>query len=248
MEERVNYLVDWMRDYVNEAEANGVIVGVSGGIDSALAASLMKKAFPDNSLGVIMPIQKSLEDQPDALNLVKKLELPYYGIELTNTFNEQMNVIEQSLGDRWNKETDQIVRANLMARIRMSTLYAIAQNFGYLVVGTGNKAEIYTGYFTKHGDGASDIEPLRNLTKTEVYRMAEYLGVPNAILTKKPSPDLWEGQTDEGEMGVTYAHIDAHLRGEDIPQESLNTIQALHQQTGHKRQMAPGPTPFKKED
>ncbi|MGP4073213.1 NAD(+) synthase [Piscibacillus sp. B03] len=245
MEERVNYLVKWMQEYVEDAGANGVIVGVSGGIDSALAAALMKRGFPAESLGVIMPIGKPIDEQPDALELVKKLDLTYYGIELTNAYEVQLDLIKQALGNQWNAETEQMVSANLKARVRMSTLYALAQNFGYLVVGTGNKAETYTGYFTKYGDGASDLEPLKNLTKGEVFEMSEYLGVPDAILNKKPSAELWEGQTDEQEMGVSYAHIDAYLRGEEIPRDSLDVIQQLHKSTEHKRNIAPSPKPYK---
>ncbi len=128
MEDRVNYLVNWMQDYVDKAGANGVIVGVSGGIDSALAAALIKRGFPENSLGVIMPIGKPVDEQPDALELVKKKDLTYYGIELTKAYDAQLILIKEALADQWSKDTEQMVSANLKARIRMSTLYAIAQN------------------------------------------------------------------------------------------------------------------------
>ncbi|MDQ0159576.1 NAD(+) synthase [Alkalibacillus salilacus] len=248
MEARINYIVNWMQDYVDDAGADGVIVGVSGGIDSALAAALMQRGFPGRSLGVIMPINQTVTDQADALDLVHTLDMPYYGIELTETYQTQIKTIQAQLQEQWNTEQEQLVRANLQARIRMGTLYALAQNFNYLVVGTGNKAETYTGYFTKYGDGASDMEPLRNLTKKEVYQMSEYLGVSDAILNKQPSAGLWEGQTDEKEMGVSYDHIDAFLRGEDIPNKSADIIKSLHKRSAHKREVPPGPMPYRKGD
>ncbi len=124
----------------------------------------------------------------------------------------------------------------------MSTLYSVATNYEYLVVGTDNLAEWYTGYFTKYGDGGSDILPLIDLTKTEVKELATYLGVVDNVINKVPSADLWEGQTDEAEMGTSYEMIDAFLDGKEIPQKDRRLIENMHQKTEHKRNI---PTQYK---
>src|SRR5690606_26559298 len=131
---------------------------------------------------------------------------------------------------------DQLANANLRARLRMSTLYTIAAHRNYLVVGTDNASEWYTGYFTKYGDGGVDILPLVDFTKTEVREMAKVLGVPEKIIKKVPSADLWEEQTDEMEMGITYAVIDAYLKGETIPEADKVLIESMHEKSQHKRE------------
>ena len=136
--------------------------------------------------------------------------------------------------------------ANLRARVRMSTVYTVANNLGYLVVGTDNAAEIHTGYFTKHGDGGVDLIPLANLTKREVYEWARVLGVHNDIINKAPSAGLWEGQTDEIEMGTTYDMIDAVIEGrlDEVPQKDQEVIARLHRISEHKRHTAAAPPKF----
>src|SRR5690625_2502452 len=120
----------------------------------------------------------------------------------------------------------------------MSTLYTIATNYKYLVVGTDNAAEWYTGYFTKYGDGGVDIQPIIDLRKEEVADMAKYLQLPSAVINKKPSADLWEGQTDETELGTSYTNIDRFLKGQTIPKADKKIIEKLHAQTEHKRNIA----------
>lgn len=136
--------------------------------------------------------------------------------------------------------------ANLRARVRMSTVYTVANNLGYLVVGTDNAAEIHTGYFTKHGDGGVDLIPLANLTKREVYEWAKELGVHDDVINKAPSAGLWEGQTDEIEMGTTYDMIDAVLEGrlDEVPQKDQDIIARLHRISEHKRHTAAAPPKF----
>src|SRR5690625_4073523 len=121
----------------------------------------------------------------------------------------------------------------------MSTLYTIATNYKYLVVGTDNAAEWYTGYFTKYGDGGVDIQPIIDLRKEEVAKMASFLGVPHDVIVKQPSADLWVGQTDEAELGTSYDYIDKYLKGEPIPETDRRIIEQLHERTEHKRQIAP---------
>ncbi|MFG6149778.1 NAD(+) synthase [Halobacillus sp. B23F22_1] len=249
MEKRVEHLVKWLKDKIDEAGAKGALVGISGGIDSAVVAYLIKRAFPENSLGVLLPINKKVEDQPDALAVVENTGLDYVGIELTKSYEETYETIEEELRNKgdWNEENAQLRGANLQARLRMSTLYTVAQNYGYLVVGTDNAAEDYTGYFTKYGDGGVDLVPLIHMRKEEVREMARYLGVTDTVVTKKPSAELWEGQSDEEEMGISYDAIDAYLRGEQISAEDEETLRSLHSKSEHKRQVPAGPPKFEEE-
>ncbi|MFC7322883.1 NAD(+) synthase [Halobacillus campisalis] len=249
MEKRIEYLVTWLQDKVKEAGANGALVGVSGGIDSAVVSYLIKRAFPDHSLGVLLPINKGVEDQPDALATVENADLDYIGIELTESYKATYSSIEEELKNKgeWNEENAQLRGANLQARLRMSTLYAVAQNYGYLVVGTDNAAEDYTGYFTKYGDGGVDLVPLIHLRKEEVREMASHLGVTDEVINKKPSAELWDGQSDEEEMGITYEAIDAYLRGESIDPEDERVLRNLHTTSEHKRQIPAGPPKYSEE-
>ncbi|WP_205093099.1 NAD(+) synthase [Thalassobacillus pellis] len=246
MEQKVEHLVSWIRQQVNDAGMNGALVGVSGGIDSALVANLIKRAFPENSIGVIMPINQRVEDQEDAVATVKEADLKYLGIELTNSYHTTYKEIQEQLKehDDWNEENAQLNGANLQARLRMSTLYSVAANYGYLVVGTDNAPEHHTGYFTKYGDGGVDLVPLIHMTKGEVREMARFLGVPTQVVEKKPSAELWEGQTDEEEMGVSYDTIDAYLKGEQVSEKDKEIIQAMHDKSKHKRVMPAEPPKF----
>ncbi|NMA03641.1 MAG: NAD(+) synthase, partial [Clostridiales bacterium] len=141
----------------------------------------------------------------------------------------------------FNNNAIKLTDANLRARLRMSTLYVIANNLNYLVVGTDNKAEMYTGYFTKYGDGGVDLQPIAELKKHEVYEWAEALGVPKKVINKDPSAGLWKGQTDEKEMGTTYEKIDLYLDGKSIPERDMRIIQKMHENSAHKRTVPPSP-------
>src|SRR5690625_4061513 len=240
MEQTVNKIVSWLQEQVEQANVRGLLVGVSGGLDSAVIVNLIKRAFPNNSLGVIMPVQNNPKDIIDAENVVNACGVDYLNIDLSDSHELLYGAIKQGIKakNEWNDEQDRIADANLRARLRMSTLYTIATNYQYLVVGTDNAAEWYTGYFTKYGDGGVDLQPIVDLTKQEVVDMATYLGVPQAVIDKKPSADLWVGQTDEEEMGTTYRYIDAYLSGEQIPEEDKQVIEQMHQRTEHKRNIA----------
>lgn len=128
-----------------------------------------------------------------------------------------------------------------MARLRMIALFTTAQSHRSIVLGTDNAAEWLTGYFTKFGDGAADVLPLAGLRKEQVFELGRYLGVPQSVLEKKPSAGLWAGQTDEAEMGVTYAEIDAYLRGETVNPQALQQIRFWHNRSHHKRMLPPKP-------
>jgi NAD+ synthase len=246
LEQKIEKLVEWLQTKVKESGLKGAIVGISGGIDSAVVTHLIKRAFPENSLGLIMPCKSNPKDQEDALKVVDSSGINHFIIDLTHTHNTLFSEIEAKLktGGVWNEDKSKLGDANTRARLRMTTLYAIANNYGYLVVGTDNAAEWHTGYFTKYGDGGVDLVPLIHFTKGEVRELAKALGVSSDIITKAPSAGLWEGQTDEKEMGTTYDIIDQYLLGKKIPERDRQIIEKLHEHSQHKRELAAAPPKF----
>jgi NAD+ synthase len=188
-----------------KAGAGGVVLGLSGGIDSSVVAALAARALgPENVLGIMMPSSvNSPQDLEDSKVLAKKLGIKTKVISIQpmlDAFSSQLKPEKRAI-------------ANLMARIRMCVLYYHANTMNYLVVGTGNKSEISIGYFTKCGDGGCDILPIGELYKTQVRQLAKTLGIPKAIIDKTPTAGLWPGQTDEGEIGMTYEQLDSTLAG-----------------------------------
>ncbi len=246
--EHIEKTVQWLRDKVEEANCKGLVVGVSGGIDSAVVCNLIKRAYPSNSIGVIMSINSNPKDREDALKVIKGCEIDYIDLDLTEPQLEIKDMALNALKEKnlFNENGERAADSNLRARIRMSTLYTVANNLGYLVVGTDNAAEVHTGYFTKYGDGGVDLIPLANLTKYEVYEWAKELGVHEDVINKAPSAGLWEGQTDENEMGTTYDMIDKVVQGkrDEVPQKDLDIIDRLHRISEHKRNMPPKPPIF----
>lgn len=245
---KIDKTVNWLREKVKESNTKGLVVGVSGGIDSAVVCYLIKKAFPNNSMGVIMEIKSNPKDREDALKVINGCNIEYLDLDLTKPQEDILDIVTNAMKDKnlYKEEYLKMTDANLRARVRMSTIYTVANNLGYLVVGTDNAAEIHTGYFTKYGDGGVDLVPLANLTKKEVYEWAKVLGVHDAVINKAPSAGLWEGQTDESEMGTTYNMIDAVVEGklEEVPQKDKDIIDRLHRISEHKRQTPSKPPKF----
>lgn len=243
IESRIEHVVSWLQEVVKESHTNGILVGLSGGIDSSVVAFLIKKAFPDNSIGVILPCKSNDKDKNDGVAVAKACGLDFIEIDLTNEHDTIYNKVISALDSKAEKR--QLTDANLRARLRMSTLYTVGNDLGYLVSGTDNAAELLTGYFTKYGDGGVDMLPLAYLTKREVFLWAKHLGVPQSIIDRKPSAGLWEGQTDEEEMGVTYDSIDDYIEGKEISEKDKKIIKRMNIVTEHKRVMPPMPPKFK---
>ena len=240
LSERIDQTVNWLREKVAEANAKGVVVGISGGVDSAVVAGLCSMAFPDNTIGVIMPSQSNPEDREDALWIAEGFELRPLEVNLGGAHTQVMGQVKKGLEDQgYDLVGEKMSQGNLKARLRMSTLYAVANAMNYLVVGTDNAPESYTGYFTKYGDGGVDLLPISSLTKTEVRAWARMLGLPMRIATRVPTAGLWPGQTDESELGLTYDLIDRYLLGEEVSPEVKERIETLHRQSEHKRHLPP---------
>jgi NAD+ synthase len=197
-------IIEFIRKKVNESNVNGVVIGLSGGLDSTTVLFLCVEALGNNRvLGIMMPSKMNKkEDTEDAMRVCKELKVKHKVIEI--------NSILECFGKKLDLN-NKLVVGNLMARIRMCILYYFANKKKMLVVGTGNKSEYLQGYFTLHGDSACDIMPLGNLYKTEVKKLAAELGVPKKIIEKTPSAGFWIGQTDEDELGIKYEELDKIL-------------------------------------
>ena len=233
----------FLKDYLEDIKCNTYILGVSGGVDSSLCAAIAKNAVGKDKLScLIIPIESSKEDVDDALTLVKDLDLNYTIIDATETFKKYVETFSKA-----GIELDRSTLGNLKARMRMSILYAVAQKERGLVIGTDNADERYVGYFTKHGDGACDILPIAHLIKGEVVEACKLYGIRDSLAERVPTAGLYEGQTDEKEMGVTYKDLDAFLLGADIPEAPKSRIDYLHKISEHKRKDIPTPVEFERD-
>jgi NAD+ synthase len=220
--------VGFIKDILEKAGAKGIVYGNSGGKDCTLVGILCKMAT-DNILSVIMPCQSKQNyksDKEDALLTCEQFGIPHIIVDLTKA----KETLIESL-----PEITTSASVNIAPRLRMTTLYAIAQTKNYLVCGTGNASEAYMGYFTKWGDGAYDLNPIADLTVTEIFDFLRYLNAPSSIIEKAPSAGLFEGQTDEAEMGITYKEIDFYIKTGDCAKKEI--IEKAHKISEHKRNM-----------
>ena len=218
VEKTKNDIVEFVQNKVSEANADGLVIGLSGGIDSTVAAFLACEAVgKENVFGVVLPSTTTpTEDKLHGTTIAQLLGINYKEMAIDSILNEFLSVAQL--------EEDKLAIGNLKARIRMSIIYFYANSKNYLVNGTGNKSEIVIGYFTKYGDGACDIEPIGDLYKTDVYELAKYLNVPQEIIDKPPRARLRNNQTDEDEIGMTYELLDKILYRyieKDIAAESI---------------------------
>lgn len=236
VKKEVQARVEFIKQKLAESGARGIVFGNSGGKDSALVGILCKMAC-DNTLAVILPCHSKLNyttDKEDGLALSKKFDIETRVVDLTST---RMALVEElqkvtTLND--------MALVNIAPRLRMTTLYGIGASEGRLVAGTGNRSERFVGYFTKWGDGGCDFNPISDLTVGQVYEMLEYLGCPREIIDKAPSASLYDGQTDEKDMGFSYAKLDEYILNRKTVKpydEQTQKMERMHQNTKHKRQM-----------
>lgn len=262
----VSGVTKWIREQVHGAGAAGAVVALSGGIDAAVTAALCQRAFPDNVVGVVLPCHSDPEDEADARLFADEAGIPVLRVDLSPVYDVLVDALDgvsprqsgadgttpRSADDPGAGGTDaemaareRLALANLKPRLRMSTLYYLANKLNYLVVGTENLSELTIGYFTKHGDGGVDILPIANLVKSQVVDLARFLGVPEKVVRRVPGAGLWPGQTDEAELGMTYDVIDRYILTGDVSAEYKTKIEGLHRASEHKRQRPPiSPVPW----
>lgn len=244
-------LAAWLKAEVSAAGAVGTVVGLSGGVDSSVTAALCRKAFPQTTLGLLMPIQTNPEDMEDAELLARQLGIATKMVRLDEAYSRLVDLYgdvtleepQQAVAPADGERLSGMAQANLKARLRMLTLYYHANALNRLVVGTGNRSEATVGYFTKWGDGAADLLPLANLVKGQVRDLAGQLGVPESIIDKTPTAGLFAGQTDEKEIGVAYADLDRYIL-EGVAEAAVKErIEDLKAGSEHKRAL-PRTPPF----
>ncbi len=242
--EHVAIVETFIRHVVEESGRNGVVLGLSGGVDSALVAKLCANAIgPRRVLALGLPEGKSGKDLDDARAWATAVGIEFRIVDVAALVKAIENHLKASKADR-------IARGNLRARARMIVLYYNANTEDRLVMGTGNKSELLVGYFSKFGDGGADFLPIGDLYKTQVRAMARYLSVPDRIVDKVPTAGLWAGQTDEGELGVSYDDLDRILLGielqldpeaiaerADVSIEKVRHVESLVASSVHKRKM-----------
>ena len=240
-------LVRWMRKQLAAAGARGFVVGLSGGVDSAVVARLAQLAAPDAVVAAILPCHSDPQDAHDAALVARHFDIITKHIDLTAAYDGLIGPAREALGpprDPLTPTPERLPLANIKPRLRMAALYFLANSTDALVAGTSNRCEIAIGYFTKHGDGAADLLPIGHLVKSQVLALARDLDVPAAIIDRKPSAGLWLGQTDEEEIGFTYEELERYLdEGPQAVSPALAMrIERRTRLSDHKRHLPPTPT------
>ena len=242
----------WMRQRLAASGARGFVVGLSGGVDSAVIARLAQLAAPGAVVGAILPCHSDPADERDALLVAKHFSLMTVRIDLAPSYDALIHVAQaalQTLPEHVRSTApapdlrSRVPLANIKPRLRMTTLYFLANSLNYLVAGTGNRSELSIGYFTKHGDGGADLLPIGHLVKSAVLALARELNVPSTIIERTPSAGLWTGQSDEEEMGFRYADLERYL--DDGPQgvspALAMRIERMTRSSEHKLKLPPTP-------
>ena len=251
LQARREHIVEFIADTVEAAGAEGAVIGLSGGIDSTTVAHLAVEALgPDRVRGLSMPSDVNPEaDETDAERVAESLEIEYDVIDVAPIVEAFVDAAPPAAAD------DRTALGNVRVRTRAVLNYFLANAGDRLVLGTGNRAEAATGYFTKYGDQAVDCNPIGNLYKCQVRQLARAVGVPEDLVTRTPSAGMWEGQTDEAEMGLGYDELDAilavHVDGPlsksatrrtlEVPESAIERVVELYEQSKHKRAMPPAP-------
>ena len=254
MSARTNSIVEWLRQRLHHAGARGFVVGLSGGVDSAVVARLCQAAAPANVVGVMMPCHSDPQDEADATLVADRFQIPTIRVDLAPTYDLFTATLGMALldlpgaqdpgpGHGSDDPRAKVPLANIKPRLRMTALYYVANTLNYMVAGTGNRSELAIGYFTKFGDGGVDLLPIGDLLKSEVRVAAKHLGVPDSIIDKPATAGLWLGQTDEAEMGFSYAVLEKYLKtgAETVSPALAMRIERLMRTSEHKRALAPTP-------
>jgi NAD+ synthase len=226
----------WVREQVEAAGAAGALVGLSGGIDSAVVAVLAKRAMGDHVLALLLPCHSHGEDERDALLVADTFGIRRERADLSAVYDVFLHQLPDG---------GEMCLANLKPRLRMTALYYFANKLNYLVLGTANKSERLMGYFTKFGDGGVDLLPLGDLTKSQVRKLAKELEIPPRIMDRPPSAGLWAGQTDEEEMNIRYEDLDRILIAFEKREEAkfsktqVGYVKGMIARSRHKRSLPP---------
>ena len=230
----------FLQEYLESSHCKGYVLGLSGGVDSSLVAAIARKAVGKDKLHCYaIDIDSNKADVEDAKKVAEELDLHLEVINLSDTYHSYLEKLD-------GEDFIRLTKSNLKVRMRMVALFAYAQEHSSLVLGTDNMDERYVGYFTKYGDGAADLLPIVYLTKREVRKAAELYGLSSVLANRVPSAGLFEGQTDETEMGVTYEDLDNFLLGKEVNHIAKERIEYLHKISEHKRKDIPTPIEFKR--
>ncbi|MGF7049349.1 NAD+ synthase [Paenibacillus sp. DS2015] len=250
VESEVNNRVAFLKEYVKNAGATGLLIAISGGLDSAVVAGLCKRATDELSqetgkdymtLGVFQPYG-SQADIDHSYAVAKAFDLKQVvETNIEDAVNEVALEVEQGFkGLGIHRHMSYKGKGNVMARTRMVMQYALSFELNLIVVGTDHASEAITGFYTKWGDGAVDVTPMSSLNKRQVRQIAAYIGVPQSIIDKAPSAGLWAGQTDEDELGITYDENSDYLEGKEITPVAKERLESFYRKTAHKRNAIPG--------